>query len=53
MPWTPTQAFKHPLVTVKQSNAEKGMTNQLSFTMADVLSVASDFTWDSEWLNVH
>lgn len=37
MPWTPTQAFHHPLVTIKESNAEKGMTNQISFRMADIM----------------
>jgi sterol 3beta-glucosyltransferase len=39
MPWSPTMAFQHPLVTVKDSNAEPGVTNYLTFTMAEVLWV--------------
>jgi hypothetical protein len=37
MPWTPTKAFNHPLVTIRESNAEKGMTNQISFRVADLM----------------
>lgn len=37
MPWSPTTSFNHPLVNVKQSNAEKGLTNYLSYALADML----------------
>ncbi|WVQ83692.1 hypothetical protein IAT38_005836 [Cryptococcus sp. DSM 104549] len=37
MPWSPTTAFSHPLVNIKQSNAEQGMTNYLSFALAEML----------------
>ncbi|WVN90029.1 uncharacterized protein L203_105261 [Cryptococcus depauperatus CBS 7841] len=38
MPWSPTTAFNHPLVNVKQSNAEKGLTNYLTFALAELLT---------------
>ncbi|WWC91963.1 uncharacterized protein L201_006916 [Kwoniella dendrophila CBS 6074] len=38
MPWSPTTAFNHPLVNVAQSNAEKGLTNYLSFALAEMLT---------------
>ncbi|RDB19239.1 Sterol 3-beta-glucosyltransferase UGT80A2 [Hypsizygus marmoreus] len=38
MPWSPTTAFPHPLVNIKQSNAESGLTNYLSYAMADLLT---------------
>ena len=38
MPWSPTTAFPHPLVNVKQSNAENGLTNYLSYALADLLT---------------
>ena len=37
MPWTPTTQFQHPLVTVKDSNAEPGIANHVSFLMAELL----------------
>ncbi|WRT69975.1 uncharacterized protein IL334_006966 [Kwoniella shivajii] len=37
MPWSPTTAFNHPLVNVQQTNAEKGLTNYLSFALAEML----------------
>ncbi|KAF8589708.1 glycosyltransferase family 1 protein [Ramaria rubella] len=33
-----TTAFPHPLVNVKQSNAERGLTNYLSYPLADILT---------------
>jgi hypothetical protein len=39
MPWTPTTHFKHPLVNIKKSNAEKGLTNYLTYALADMLWV--------------
>ncbi|KAJ8093380.1 hypothetical protein PM082_020237 [Marasmius tenuissimus] len=38
MPWSPTTEFHHPLVTVQESNAKKGMTNYLSYALADLLT---------------
>jgi len=37
MPWSPTTEFSHPLVNVKDSNAERGLTNYLSYAMADMM----------------
>ncbi|KAG8888197.1 hypothetical protein FRB98_008215 [Tulasnella sp. 332] len=37
MPWCATTAFPHPLVNVNSSNAKKGMTNYLSYAVADLL----------------
>ena len=31
-------AFPHPLVNIKQSNAENGLTNYLSYAMADIMT---------------
>ncbi|GLB35572.1 putative glycosyltransferase family 1 protein [Lyophyllum shimeji] len=38
MPWSPTAAFPHPLVNIKQSNAERDLTNYLSYAIADLLT---------------
>ncbi|KAL0569753.1 hypothetical protein V5O48_012214 [Marasmius crinis-equi] len=38
MPWCPTTEFQHPLVNVQDSNAQKGMTNYLSYALADILT---------------
>ena len=37
MPWSPTTAFKHPLVNVRESNAESGLTNYLTYAFADMM----------------
>ena len=37
MPWCPTTSFPHPLVNVSESNAEKGLTNYLSYAIADLM----------------
>ncbi|KAG8896572.1 hypothetical protein FRB99_008829 [Tulasnella sp. 403] len=37
MPWSATTAFHHPLVQVGSSNAEHGLTNYLSYALADLL----------------
>ena len=37
MPWCPTTAFKHPLVNVRESNAERGLTNYLTYAFADMM----------------
>ncbi|KAJ3846924.1 glycosyltransferase family 1 protein [Lentinula lateritia] len=39
MPWSPTTAFPHPLVNIQSSNAQSGLTNYLSYALADI------FTW--------
>ncbi|KAF8061758.1 UDP-Glycosyltransferase/glycogen phosphorylase [Lyophyllum atratum] len=35
---SPTAAFPHPLVNIKQSNAEHDLTNYLSYAIADLLT---------------
>ncbi|KAG5634497.1 hypothetical protein H0H81_001740 [Sphagnurus paluster] len=37
-PRSPTGAFPHPLVNIKQSNAEHDLTNYLSYAVADLLT---------------
>ena len=39
MPWSPSEAFCHPLVNIQQTNAEKGLTNLLTFSFADMMLV--------------
>ncbi|KAF9453711.1 glycosyltransferase family 1 protein [Macrolepiota fuliginosa MF-IS2] len=38
MPWSPTTAFPHPLVNITSSNAKPGLTNYLTYYMADLLT---------------
>lgn len=38
MPWSPTTAFKHPLVNIQQSNAEASLTNYLSYGLAEIMT---------------
>ncbi|KIY71268.1 glycosyltransferase family 1 protein [Cylindrobasidium torrendii FP15055 ss-10] len=38
MPWCSTTAFPHPLVNVKASNAEEGLTNYLTYALADMMT---------------
>ncbi|KAG7094782.1 hypothetical protein E1B28_005597 [Marasmius oreades] len=38
MPWSPTTAFHHPLVSIQESNAKRGITNYLSYALADILT---------------
>ncbi|KAG8809795.1 hypothetical protein FRC19_004968, partial [Serendipita sp. 401] len=38
MPWCPTTAFPHPLVNISQSNAEAGLTNYLSYALAELMT---------------
>lgn len=37
-PRCPTTAFPHPLVNIKQSNAQQGLTNYLSYALADMMT---------------
>ena len=38
MPYSPTQAFPHPLANIQSSNADPQLTNYISYAMIDVLS---------------
>ncbi|CAA7270416.1 unnamed protein product [Cyclocybe aegerita] len=38
MPWTPTTAFVHPLVSIINSNAGSSLSNYLSYAAADLLT---------------
>jgi hypothetical protein len=38
MPWSPTTAFPHPLVNISRSNAEPGLTNYLSYGLAEMMT---------------
>ncbi|CAE6429532.1 unnamed protein product [Rhizoctonia solani] len=38
MPWCATADFPHPLVNVLQSNAGTGLTNVLSYALADIMT---------------
>ncbi|KAK0210173.1 UDP-Glycosyltransferase/glycogen phosphorylase [Desarmillaria ectypa] len=38
MPWSATSAFPHPLVNVNDSNAGKGLTNYLTYPLAEILT---------------
>ena len=38
MPYSPTQAFPHPLANIQSSNADTNMTNYLSYTMVEAMT---------------
>lgn len=38
MPYSPTQAFPHPLANIQASNADPHLTNYISYAMIEVLS---------------
>lgn len=38
MPWCSTAAFPHPLVNIKQSDAEPNMTNYYSYSLVDIMT---------------
>ena len=38
MPYSPTQAFPHPLANIQSSNADPQLTNYLSYAMIELLS---------------
>lgn len=38
MPWSPTSDFPHPLVNITKTNAKPGLTNYLTYSMADLLT---------------
>ena len=37
-PYTPTQAFPHPLANIKQSNVEAGYTNFMSYPLVELMT---------------
>ncbi|KAH8657897.1 putative glucosyl/glucuronosyl transferase [Xylariales sp. PMI_506] len=38
MPWSPTQAFPHPLANIQSSNTDPQLTNYVSYAMIEVLT---------------
>jgi UDP:flavonoid glycosyltransferase YjiC (YdhE family) len=38
MPWSPTQAFPHPLANIQSSNADTSMTNYISYLLIEMLT---------------
>ncbi len=38
MPWSPTQDFPHPIANIKSSNASGSMTNELTYTLVDMMT---------------
>ncbi|KAL9087941.1 MAG: hypothetical protein Q9159_003383 [Coniocarpon cinnabarinum] len=38
MPWSPTQAFPHPLANIQSSNADASMTNFMTYTLVDMMT---------------
>lgn len=38
MPWSPTHDFPHPIANIKSSNASGSMTNELSYTLVDMMT---------------
>ncbi|KAL6713865.1 hypothetical protein ACLMJK_008359 [Lecanora helva] len=38
MPWSPTQAFPHPLANVQSSNAESSITNFVSYALVEMMT---------------
>ncbi|EJD52863.1 UDP-Glycosyltransferase/glycogen phosphorylase [Auricularia subglabra TFB-10046 SS5] len=38
MPWSATGSFPHPLVNITKTNAEPGLTNYLSYALAEMLT---------------
>lgn len=38
MPWSPTREFPQPIANIKSSNASRTMTNELSYTLVDMMT---------------
>ena len=38
MPWSPTQAFPHPLANIQSSNADANMTNYLTYALVEIMT---------------
>lgn len=38
MPWSPTRDFPHPIANIKSSNANSSMTNEMSYTLVEMMT---------------
>lgn len=38
MPWSPTKSFPHPIANIKSSNADGSVTNEMSYTLVDMMT---------------
>jgi hypothetical protein len=38
MPWSPTQAFPHPLASISRSNADVGISNYVTYALVEMLT---------------
>ena len=38
MPWSPTQAFPHPLANILSANTDQGLANYVSYALVDMLT---------------
>ncbi|KAL8694582.1 MAG: hypothetical protein Q9218_000764 [Villophora microphyllina] len=38
MPWSPTQAFPHPLANIQSSNADQSITNFMSYALVEMMT---------------
>ncbi len=38
MPWSPTQAFPHPLANIQSTNAEQSMSNFITYALVETLT---------------
>ncbi|WVQ94954.1 hypothetical protein IAU59_002044 [Kwoniella sp. CBS 9459] len=38
MPWSPTTSFRHPLANIRETNAEPGLSNYLTYSLVDTLT---------------
>ena len=38
MPWSPTTSFPHPLANIKSSNADGSKTNEMSYTIVEMMT---------------
>ena len=38
MPWSPTQAFPHPLANIQSSNADVNMTNFVTYALVEMMT---------------
>ena len=38
MPWSPTQAFPHPLAHIQSSNADPNLTNFMSYALVEMMT---------------
>ena len=38
MPWSPTQAFPHPLANIQSTNADANMTNFVSYALVEMMT---------------